>query len=199
MRTWTPVAGFPSNETTGFWQNPFNGSLLTMTSDGFVNDELFWSSSDGAHWNALPAPPFPFAVFDIVVQQPFTDAPWRICGGDTANWYINGQHNTHQFDIACTPDAGGHWVMRHLDTVMNGPVPYTLIAIADDGGALLTTSAGLARFAVGSGGVDALGSVPNAGTLVYAASAGAGVLWSGPANNSPDADAQGRIFTASYA
>jgi hypothetical protein len=211
MRTWTTiaipsvgdgsVAGPIQEQVLAFWLNPLSGALLVMNTNSVFNDEHFWSSTDVTHWTQLNAPPFPFAVFDIVVQQPFTNAPWRICGGDSSNWYVNGQSNTHIKDIACTVDGGAHWIMCHLDFTLNGAgLPdYTLVTIADDGDLLFTTSSGLERFAIGPGGVDSLGPVPNAGAAVYAASGGNGVLWAGPANNFQDPDAQGRVFTASYA
>jgi hypothetical protein len=211
MRTWTtvpvPTVGdaqfvpVPQTEQVmSLWLNPYNGALLIETSDSVFNDEHFWSSSNGTRWTALPAPPFPFAV--NVVQQPFTDSPWRICGGDPAAYGTFGQNaNTHIDDLACTADSGAHWVMRHMDfaTSAQGLPDYTLVTIADDGGLLFSNGPTLQRFAIGSGGVESLGPVPNAGFILYASGGGAGMLWVGPAGYYSDADPQGRIFTASYA
>jgi hypothetical protein len=205
-RTWTtvdvpsvggggPFAGPNQEQVRAFWLNPIDGALLVMTSNSFFNDEHFWSSSDGTQWAQLSAPPFAFDFTDLVVQQPFTAAPWRICGGDKASYGVNGQNlNTHIDDIACTADSGAHWVTRTVDTST-----YTLVAIADDSDLLYTDRSTLERFAFGSSGFESLGTVPNAGTLVYAASHGAGVLWAGPIDNYPNPDQQGRVYTASYA
>jgi hypothetical protein len=184
------------------WLNPYNGALLVETSNSFFNDEHFWSSSNGTQWTALPAPPFPFAVDSFVVQQPFTDAPWRICGGDPAAYGTIGQNaNTHIDDLACTADSGAHWVTRHIDfATSGGNLPgYTLVTIANDGGLLFSDGPNLKRFAIGTGGIESLGPVPNAGLILYASGDGAGMLWAGPADYYPDSDPQGRIFTASYA
>jgi hypothetical protein len=211
MRTWTTVPvptvsaaqAVPLTEQVmGLWQNPYNGALLVETSNSFIRDEHFWSSSNGTQWTALPAPPFPFAVYSFVVQQPFTDAPWRICGGDPAAFGTIGQNaNTHIDDLACTADSGAHWVTRHIDFATGGgDLPgYTLVTIADDGGLLFDNGPTLERFAIGTGGVESLGPVPNAGFILYASGGGAGMLWAGPADNYPDADPQGRIYTANYA
>jgi hypothetical protein len=212
MRMWTTVPvptvgdarlGVPQPEQVmGLWLNPYNGALLVETSNSYFNDEHFWSSSNGTQWTALPAPPFPFDVGSFVVQQPFTAAPWRICGGDPAAFGTIGQNaNTHIDDLACTADSGAHWVTRHTDFATHGgDLPdYTLVTIADDGGLLFTNGPTLDRFAIGSGDVESLGPLPNAGLILYASGGGAGRLWAGPAGGYPDADTQGRIFTASYA
>jgi hypothetical protein len=211
MRTWTtvpvPIVGaaqaVPQTEQVmQLWLNPYNGALLVETSNSYFNDEHFWVSSTGTRWTALPAPPFPFAVGSFVVQQPFTAAPWHICGGDPAAFGTIGQNaNTHSDDLACTADSGAHWVTRHIDfATHDGDLPdYTLVTIADDGGLLFSNGPTLERFAIGTDGVESLGPVPNAGLILYASGGGAGMLWAGPADSYPDADPQGRIFTASYA
>jgi hypothetical protein len=76
---------------------------------------------------------------------------------------------------------------------------YTLVTIADDGDLLFSNGPTLERFAIGSGGVESLGPVPNAGFILYTSGGGAGMLWAGPAGYYSDADPQGRIFTVSYA
>jgi hypothetical protein len=209
MRTWAPVdiplrmgSGLaPEQEQVfAFWLNPVTGALLAQASNSYFLDEHFWMSADGTTWTQLHASPFPFDLF--VVQQPFTDATWRICGGEQGQWYFGpGQINQHPLDIACTADSGAHWVVRHLDSSLTSDpnTPYEPVAIADDGDMLLTISSTLYGFAIGTGGFESLGPVPNTTTPVYAAGAGDGVLWVGPFNYQPNPDAQGRIFTASYA
>jgi hypothetical protein len=214
MSTWSPVPGFAASPTpapafnaiavVGFWLNPYTGRLLAMTTNGFYNQEAFLTSTDsGADWTPLPRPPFPFAVYEIAVQQPFTDQPWRICGGDTSSVTIHGvQQNNNMDSLACTADDGAHWTTYHLNVPNDrgGVVAnYTLVAISDDGSPLLTTPSGLERVASGSGAMQSLGQAPQGGTLLYAAGAGVGVLWSAPVGGYPDTDPQGRIFTASYA
>lgn len=204
MRNWAPVPGLMGLTITGFWLNPFTGALLVTTSLGGYNQVTCESSTnDGASWSILPAPPFPFAFYDFVVQQPFTDQPWAICGGDPSSMFLHGvQQNPYMDTLACTSDSGAHWETHQLNVPNDrGGEPdtganYTLVGVADDGAALLTTPAGLERVISGSAGAQALGSAPNAGQLLYTAGGGAGALWSGPQPGYPDP--QGRIFTASY-
>jgi hypothetical protein len=221
MRTWTPLAG-PPLPTSAFnpfqggyvvscWLNPFSGELLAITTSGVFNAEQFWTSSDvGQRWTQIKDPPFPFAVYDILVQQPFAGQPWRICGADPANWYINGQHNTHIHDVACTPDGGATWVTSHLDLsdAVLGTPDYALDAIADDGSVLALLPAGLARFTPGSSRLDLLGPIPStiaqqgtvpyAGVLVYAAGQGVGTFWTEPTGANTGGP-PGPVFTATYA
>lgn len=213
MRTWTPLSGpplppqpFPGagrGDVLSFWLNPLDGGLLVITTSGIFNSEQFWTSSDaGQHWTQIKDPPFPFDFGHIIVQRPFTEQPWRLCGADPVNFgYVGRPQNTHIRDVACTPDGGATWVTRHMDVPDNasGFPEYDLVAIADDGSVLVTVPSGLARFTPGSPRLDLLGPVPNAGALGYAAGMGMGVLWAGPMHNVPDDDPQGRIFTASYA
>jgi hypothetical protein len=213
MRTWTPLAPPTGGYVAGFWLNPFNGGLLALTSTGYFQSQLLWTTSDGGqHWSQVYDSPFPFDVYNIVVQQPFTDQPWRICGADPATWYINGQHNTHTHDVACTPDGGFTWVTRHMDVPDNadGSAAYGLVGIADDGSVLVVVPSGLARFTLNASRLDLLGPVPDAGrvgyglnttagTVGYAAGMGIGMLWAGPIDDFSDDDPQGHIFTASYA
>jgi hypothetical protein len=121
------------------------------------------------------------------------------------------QQNTHMDDVACTADSGAHWVTRHIDfaTGEEGLPHYTLVTIADDGDLLFSdllfsdllfsNGSTLERFAIGTGGVESLGPVPIAGTILYASGGGAGMLWAGPTGYYPNANPQGHIFTASYA
>jgi len=208
MRSWSPVPGLVGLTITGFWLNPVTGALLVMTSGGGYSDAVAFetSTNDGATWSTLAAPPFPFAVYDIAVQQPFTAQPWRICGGDPTSDILNGaQQNPHMDMLACTSDGGAHWATSHLDApndragAPNTGANYTLVGIADDGSALLTTPAGLERVVSGGTQAQSLGPAPNGGETVYAVGAGAGALWSGPQGGYADPDPQGRIFTASYA
>lgn len=214
-RTWKPVPGVASDTAApvpelgggrvyNFWLNPISGALLVMTSNGFINQQTFLTSTDGgAKWTTLAAPPFPFETYDIAVQQPFTAQPWRICGGDPASETIGGvQQNTHMDELACTPDGGAHWVTYHLNVpnTLGGANPdYTLVGIADDGALLLTTPSGLARYTDGSPSMQALGPAPNGGLTQYAAGQGAGALWSAPEGGYANPDSQQRIFTGSYA
>ncbi len=209
MRTWTPVPGFGGGletQISSFWLNPYNGRLLALLSGAAYNQVIFMASTDaGAHWTHLASPPIPFAFYDFAVQQPFTDQPWRICGGDPSSMFLKGvQQNQNMDTLACTTDSGDHWVTYHLDvpndragTAASG-VNYTLVGIADDGCALLTTPAQLERLACGSGAAQPLGPAPNVGLMVYVAGGGAGALWSAPQGGYSDAEPQGRIFTASY-
>ena len=205
LRTWKPVAGPLGDAVTNFWLNPFNGDMLVTTSTGWYHRETFVTSTGrDATWTKLAAPPFAF--FDFAVQQPFTDQPWSICGGDSSSTFINGmQQNTHMDALACTSDSGAHWTTHQLDVPNdrggrpNSGANYTLVGIADDGSALLTTPAGLERVASGRAGAQALGAAPNAGLLIYVAGGGAGVLWSAPQGGYTNPDSQGRIFTAMYA
>lgn len=207
LRTWTPVDGLGGVAIGDFWLNPVTGALLVMSTTGWYNQEAFQTSFDGGRtWTELAAPPFPFAVYDIAVQQPFTDQPWQICGGDPSSRIENGvQQNPHMDALACTSDGGAHWAIHQLAVAndrgsgANTGANYTLVGIADDGAALVTTPAGLARIVNGTAGAQALGLAPNAGLLIYAAGGGAGVLWSAPQGGYTDPDAQGRILTASYA
>lgn len=214
-RTWKPVPGLASDTAApvpelgsarvyNFWLNPISGALLVMTSDGGINQQTFLTSTNGgASWTTLAAPPFPFAIYDIAVQQPFTDQPWRICGGDPSSETIRGvQQNTHMDELTCTPDGGAHWVTYHLNVpnTLGGTNPdYTLVAIADDGAVLMTTPSGLERYADGASSAQALGPAPNGGLTQYAAGQGAGALWSAPVGGYANPDPQGRIFTARYA
>lgn len=214
-RTWKPVPGVASDTTApvpelggarvyNFWLNPISGALLVMTSDGGIDQQTFLTSTDGGdHWTTLAAPPFPIETYDIVVQQPFTAQPWRICGGAPYSETIRGvQQNKHMDELACTLDSGAHWVTYHLDVPTrpdSGTPEYTLVGIADDGAVLLTTPAGLARYTDGSPSMQALGPAPNGGFTQYAAGQGAGVLWSAPVGGYANPDPQQHIFTASYA
>ena len=218
LRTWTPVPGLANvNGITAFWLNPSNGALLIMTTTHYIDQETFLTSFNGGEsWTSVPSPPFPFAIYDIVVQQPFTNQPWRICGGDTGSFSIDGvQQNTHMDDVACTADGGAHWQTHRLSLPANGVqgpggAPYyTLVGIADDGTLLLfVPDAGydlpelpgeLERVVSGVPGVQALGKAPNGGLMTYSAGGGKGVLWFAPQGGYTDPDPQGRIFTASYA
>ncbi|HEY7779873.1 MAG TPA: hypothetical protein VIC85_06650 [Ktedonobacterales bacterium] len=200
-RTWTPVPTPPAGMVAAFWLNPFSGGLLGLTGADIFNGQALWATTDGgSHWTALPPSVFAGDMNDLMVQQPFTDQPWRVCVGDRSNWYIGGQTNTHADDSACTSDGGAPWLTRHLDVLdnANGMPDFTPVAIADDGSLLVTTPAGLERFLPGSMSAQRLGVPPTASPIVYAAGTGAGVLWEGPIDNYPDADPLGRIFTASY-
>ena len=201
LRTWTLVPGLTVERVTDFWLNPFNGDLLVL-----ANEASFLTSTDGGStWTALAAHPISFAFYDIVVQQPFTDQPWSICGGDPAGNFMNGvQQNKDMDSLACTADSGTHWRRYHLNVpntrggAADTGANYTLVGIADDGSVLLTTPAGLARVTTRSAAMQALGPAPNAGLLVYAAGNGAGVLWAAPQGGYTDPDPQGHIFTARY-
>lgn len=207
MRSWTPITGLDASGILGLWVNPVSGSMLVMTTDHMYNHETFLTSVDGgATWRTLAAPPFPFSIDDVAVQQPFTDQPWRICGGDPSSMTINGvQQNKHMDDLACTADGGASWRIHRLDVPNNlgggihGSANYNLIGIADDGSALLTTPSGLERIAGDSGAEQSLGHAPEVGLLVYAAGSGNGVFWAVPQSGYPDANPQGRFFTAAYA
>jgi hypothetical protein len=210
LRTWMPIpdmGGIPIID--GFWLNPVTGALLVMHSSDTGYLETLQTSTDGGRtWTILAPPHIPVVLDDIAVQQPFTDQPWQICGGDpTTGVNENGvQQNPHNMDtLACTADGGAHWMTYQLavpndlgggvDTGAN----YTLVGIADDGAVLLKTPGGLERIVRGGARAQALGAVPNGGELLYAAGGGTGVLWSAPQDGYTDPDAQGRIFTASYA
>jgi hypothetical protein len=77
-------------------------------------------------------------------------------------------------------------------------VSFTLIGIADDGSALLTTPNGLERVVPGVAGMQSLGQAPSGGLMTYIDGGGAGALWSAPQQGYTDPDALGRIFTALY-
>ncbi len=76
---------------------------------------------------------------------------------------------------------------------------YTLVVIADDGLALLSTPARLERVVPGVSGIQRLGPAPNGGLMSYVDGNGAESLWSAPQSGFTDPDSQGRIFTAPYA
>jgi hypothetical protein len=218
LRTWTPVPGLAEvSGITAFWLNPYNGSLLLMTTTSVVDQESFLSSvNGGGSWGTVREPPFPFAFYDIAVQQPITDQPWRICGGDTSSMISGGvQQNTHMDDVACTSDGGAHWMTHQLRLSANGVLGpggapyYTLVGIADDGSLLLfipdpgydlpVMPGELERVVSGVSGVQSLGHAPSGGLMTYSAGGGNGVLWSAPQGGYTDPDSQGRLFTASYA
>lgn len=202
LRTWTPVPGLMGVKITGFWLNPVTGGLLIKSPGGAdTTPEVFeTSTAGGTDWRVLPSLPFFFN--DIAVQQPFTDQPWQICGGDPISNVVHGvQQNQHTDTLACTADSGAHWEMHQLD-VPNDPnngANYTLVGITDDGSALLTTPTGLRRVVNGVAWTQLLGPAPNAGLVMYASGEGIGVLWNAPQNGYSDPDPQGRIFTVAYA
>ena len=216
LRTWTPVPGLAEESgITAFWLNPSTGALLILTTTHVMYQETFLTSVNGGEsWSTVPAPPFPFFLDDIVVQQPYTNQPWHICGSQAGT--SNGvQPNPYIDDVACTADGGAHWQTQRLSPPANaanipgvGPL-YTLVGIADDGSLLLFfPDAGyelpempgeLERVVSSVSGAQSLGRAPNGGLLTYSAGGGGGVLWFAPQDYYPDPDLQGRIFTASYA
>lgn len=194
LRTWTPIPSLKGVTFAGFWVNPSNRDLLVA-----VPGWGFRTSTDGGiHWTVSTESPFPFHV--VAVQQPFTDQPWRICGGDPSAFTATGQPNPNIDTLACSSDGGVHWAAHHLSVPndLGGEAHYTLVGIADDGAALLTTPRGLERLVDGVDSMQPLGTVPTSDVLLYAAGGGSGTLWSVSQSNFPDSAMQGPIFTARY-
>lgn len=199
MRTWQQAPAPLGGYVTRFWLNPYDGRMLTLTSNGYYNSANFWTTpSPGQRWSSVSEQPYPFASYSIVVQQPYTAAPWTICGADPSDWFDGTQHNPHMHDIACTTDSGSTWHTIHLDepTVTNDQPEYTLLAVADDGSVLLRSTSGIARLVPPSAQIAALGVSPQAGDLEYGAGSGAGMLWA--ASYPTDPNPQGQIYTAAY-
>lgn len=194
LHTWTPVASTAGFLINMVWVNPYNGTLLLES----LADAFSISTDGGVHWSVATQSPFPFSV--VEVQQPFTDQPWRICGGDPSATVGAGQPNPNIDTLACSSDGGIHWTMHHLSVPndLGGEAHYILVGIADDGAALLTTPSGLERVVDGVDGMQPLGPVPTSDVLLYAAGRGSGTLWSVSQNDSLNAELQSPIFTAKY-
>lgn len=200
LRTWQQAPAPLGGYVIRFWLNSYDGRMLALTSTGYVNSLIPWTSTNaGQRWSSLNAPPYPFVDYDTIVQQPYTAASWTICGADPSDWFDGTQHNPHTHDLECTTDSGATWHIIHLDeaTVANGQPEYTLLAVTDDGAVLLKSDTAIARLVPPSAHLDMLGTCPNAGDLVYSAGNGAGLLWAGPLGGY--SDPQAHIFTAAYA
>ena len=195
LRTWTSLNGAFS-PIQRFWLNRFTGAVLALTDD----NGLWWlPPGTGQSWEGFPNPPFPAGNGGITVQPPFADQPWHVCSTNQAGAYLNGEPNPHTEDLACTADGGATWTIRHIPALAN--YAALVIAIADDGSVLLEQGrSSLYRLAPGQTTLESLGPVPPSATVVYMAGTGSGVLWSLPTYYAGQVvDAQGRVFTASYA
>jgi hypothetical protein len=213
LRTWTLVPGLPyrigqsfTEYAVGeFWLNPVTGAMLAMATNNVLGSrETFLSSNDpGTRWTTLTMPTFVSTSYNITVQQPYTNQPWHICGGNANYVVTNSNQGTPNADIlVCTGDGGAHWTTTQLDQPnYSGSGPgagpsYTLVGIADDGAVLLMTATGLERVVPGVPGMQSLGPAPNLGIMTYVDGGGAGALWSTPGNST--SAPPGRIYIAQY-
>ena len=228
LRTWTLVPGLPYRigqdatqyRVAQFWLNPVTGAMLAMAANNMGGSRVTFLSSNepGSSWTTLTVPPFVSTGYDIAVQQPFTDQPWRICGGDPT--YPSPPNpkslpiptmepNPNADSLVCTRDGGAHWTTTQMNQPhYSGSGPgagpsYTLVGIADDGAVLLTTASGLERVVPGVPGMQSLGPAPmapNPGVMTYVDGGGAGALWSvwSPPGGNSSSVPLSPIYTASY-
>jgi hypothetical protein len=221
LRTWTLVPGLPyrigqdasAYRVAEFWLNPVTGAMLALASNNMGGSpETFLSSNDpGSKWTTLTVPQFVATSYNLVVQQPYTAQPWRICAGK-ANYYVStggNQGNPNTDNLVCTTDGGAHWTTTPIDQSNNpssgpgtGP-SYTLVGIADDGAVLLTTATGLERVVPGVPGVQSLGPAPmapNLGAMTYVDGGGTGAIWSiwYPPGDASNTVPPSPIYTAQY-